>query len=79
MDGEQEKRDRGHHVFESGGGFQAVHLGHGEIENDQVGRELLGFLDGVNAVNGLAANSELAMRVEKTAELPTDSLVVVHN
>jgi hypothetical protein len=79
VDGEQKKRDGRHHVFESGGGFQAVHLGHGEVENDQVRRKLLGFLDGVNAVNGLAANGELAMRVEKTAKLPTDSLVVVHN
>src|SRR5882672_3999632 len=77
--GEKEKGNRGHHVFESGGGLQAIHFGHGEIENYQVWRKFLGFLDGIRSVNGLAANGELAMSVEKAAELPTDSLMVVHN
>src|SRR5882762_9476424 len=79
VDGEKEKGNRGHHVFESGGGLQAVHFGHGEIKDYQVWRKFLGFLDGIRSVNGLAANGELAMSVEKAAELPTDSLMVVHN
>src|SRR5882762_5157411 len=77
VDGEKEEGNRGHHVFESGGGLQAVHFGHGEIKNYQVWRKFLGFLDGIRSVNGLS-NGELAMSVEKAAELPTDRLMVVH-
>jgi len=76
--GEKEKRNIGHHVAESGGGFQAIHFRHREIENDQVGREAPGFLDGLNTVNRLAANGEIRMRVEKQSELPTNDLVIVN-
>src|SRR5258708_25720954 len=43
--GEEKHRDGGHHVLESCRRLQTIHLGHCEIENDQVRRELLGFLD----------------------------------
>lgn len=76
--GEQEKRNLGHHAAKSGGGFQAVHFRHREVENDQVGTELLGFLNGVNTVNRLAANGELRMRVEKQTELATNDFVIVN-
>ena len=76
--GEKEKRNVGHHVANSGGSFQAVHFRHREVENDQVGTELLGFLNGVNTVNRLAANGELRMRVEEQSELPTNDLVIVN-
>jgi hypothetical protein len=77
--GEEEEKNAGHHVAESGGGFQAIHLRHGEIENDQVGGELLGFFDGVNSVNSLATNGEFGISVEKRTELPTNDLVIVHD
>jgi len=76
--GEEEKGNLGHQVAKSGGGFQAVHFRHGEIENDQVGAKLLGFLDSLNSVNCLAADSELRMRVEKRTELATNDLVIVN-
>jgi hypothetical protein len=76
--GEEEERNAGQDVPEGRGGFQAVHLRHGEIENDEVGGELLGFLDGVHAVNSLAANGELGMRIEKRTELTADDFVIVY-
>lgn len=76
--GEKEKRNIGHHVAKGRGRLQPVHLWHGEIENDQIGAELLGFLDGLNSVNRLAANGEIRMRVEKQSELPTNDLVIVN-
>src|ERR1700730_1348500 len=77
--GEEEERNVGHHVAEGGGRFQAVHFGHGEIENDEVGGELLGFLDSVNAVNRFATNGEFGVLAEKGTELPTNDFVIVHN
>jgi|SRR5258706_5776516 len=75
---EEKKRNGGHHVAESGGGFQAIHFGHGEIENDQVGGELLGFLNSVHSVNCFAANGEFGKGIEKRTELPTDYFMIVH-
>ena len=77
--GKEEKGNLGHHVAESGRGFQAIHFGHGEIENDQVGGKLLGFLDGVHSVNGFATNSEFRMGIEKRTELPTDYFMIVND
>jgi hypothetical protein len=75
--GEEEERNAGQDVAESGGSFQTVHFRHGEIENDEVGGELLGFLDGVDTVNGLAANGEVGMRSEKQTELAANHFVIV--
>jgi hypothetical protein len=77
--GEEEEGDGGHHEAEGGGGFKAVHFGHGEIENDQIGGELLGFLDGVNTVNCFATNGEFGIGIEKGTELPTDDFMIVHH
>jgi hypothetical protein len=78
MGGKEEEGNTRQDVAESGGGFQAAHFRHREIKDDEVGGELLGFLDGVHAVNGLAANGELGMRVEKATKLPADDFVIVY-
>ena len=46
-------------------GLQAVHAGHGNIENDQVRIEVAGLLESVNAVNSWAANLEAWLTFEK--------------
>ena len=75
---EEEKRDARQNITESGSRFQTVHLRHREIENDEVGGELLGFLDGIDAVNRFAANGELGIRVEKRTELAANHFVIIY-
>ena len=43
-------------ALENYGCFRTGHNGHGQIEQNQIGLELLGFLDGLHAVRGLATD-----------------------
>lgn len=66
--GVKDDRGCGHSGVEQGGGLDAVHGGHGEIENDEVGAEGASLVEGFGAVDGFAADLEVGLKIEKSAE-----------
>lgn len=66
-------------AFQDGRSFHAVHAGHGDIQKDQIGLELAGFVDGVNAVGGFAADDESGAHGETSANGCANGGVVVND
>jgi hypothetical protein len=58
------------------GGVETIEDGHGEIEDDEVGGNFLGEVDGFAAVAGFTGNGEAIGKVEP-GQLATDCGVVV--
>lgn len=77
MQGEKNFGNFGHQAMENAGGFQAIQNRHGEIKNDEIGFVLEGFIDGVLAVDGFAANFEEFVILEEAAKSLTHVSVVV--
>jgi hypothetical protein len=61
---------------EVGSGVEAVEDGHGEIENDEVGGDFFGEVDGFASVAGFTGNGEAIGKVE-LGQLATDCGIVV--
>ena len=73
---EHDDADVGHVLFDLAGGLHAVHLGHGDVHQDDVGLEVLGQADGLLAVAGLADDVE-ALVGHRTVKTFTQHPVVV--
>ena len=50
-----------------GGSFDAVHVGHGEIEDYEIGLKSDSFIDGFDTVGSFAANFKWGMVLEKNS------------
>jgi hypothetical protein len=59
--------------------LQAVHLGHGEVEHDDVGSELSRLADGVLAVERVATHRPVGMALNQTSQQAADGGVVIGN
>jgi len=66
----------GRQFAELGSGVETVEDGHGEIEDDEVGGNFFGEVDGFAAVAGLTGNGEAIGKVQ-LGQLATDCGVVV--
>jgi len=60
-------------------GFETVNDGHGNVHHDGVGTQLLGHMDGLGTVGGLAADSPLGSRTQNHANALVNHLVIVNN
>jgi hypothetical protein len=60
-------RSIGDPASEERGSLDAVHVRHREIEDDEVGPKGVCFFDGLDAVDGLSANFELGIVLQKGA------------
>ena len=61
------------------GGGEAVHGGHGDVQEDYVGLELGGFFYGIAAVFGFAADFPFGMKLEEHLQAGTDGEAVVYD
>lgn len=61
------------------GGGEATENRHGEVEDDEVGPEFYGFVDGIAAVGNLGADFEVGARKQNQAHTLTYGVVVVSN
>ena len=59
------------------GGLDAVDLGHADVEQADVGSQLAGECDGVEAVGGLTDDLDVFLGVEEHREAGPDDLLVV--
>ena len=59
------------------GGFDAVEIGHADVEDGDVGFELGGLSDGLAAVFGFADDGEFGLLLDEKAQAATDEGVVV--
>ncbi len=57
---------------EQGGSFDAVHMWHGKIEDDEVGLKGGCFIDGFDTIGSFAANFKRGMVLEKNAHRVAD-------
>ena len=55
-----------------GGRFDAVHVGHGEIEENDVGLKSDGFINGFDTVGGFAAHFKWGVVLQKNAHRVAD-------
>jgi hypothetical protein len=60
-------------------GFQAVHHGHGEIHNNEIGTQFVGFANGFFTVGSLTANFNVAARFKDTGHSFSYGFVIVGN
>src|ERR1700730_17139677 len=60
-------------------GFEAVHDRHGEVENDDVGRELPHHGNCVSAISGVATNLPITIWVQQCPQAQPHNLVIVRN
>jgi hypothetical protein len=74
--GEKDDGGVGEDDAQLGCSFQAVHYGHGKVEDDQVRSEFSCEVDGFLAVAGFAADGE-AVGEEERLELAADGGIVV--
>jgi hypothetical protein len=65
--------------LQNGSGFCAVHFGHRQVEEDQVRRSFLGFLNSLNAVFGISADSEPVIAFYHRPKQRTDRWIVVYD
>ncbi len=56
MRGEHNQRDCPHNAFEFSSCVEAVHLGHGKVENDEIRVEMLSLKNSLSSVPRLTAN-----------------------
>ena len=63
--GKQNDRRPLHSGAQLASGLQAVHTGHSDIENNQVGIEVAGFFEGVNSVDSFATNFKTRLTLEE--------------
>ena len=75
---DDENLDRGKFFFQNLGRFQAIHGGHGDVEEHDVGLVLFDFVDGIDTVDGLANNFDIRFGAQNLADTPTDALTVVN-
>lgn len=59
------------------GSGNAVHDGHGDVEEDDVRVEKKGFIDGFGTVGGFGDNLEVDVGFEKGAKTAADDFVIV--
>jgi hypothetical protein len=60
-------RGNGHPASDERGGLDAVHVGHGEIQDDEIGLESPSFFDCLDTVDGLAANFKTRLVLQENA------------
>ena len=63
-------------LADSGEGGEAVHSGHGEVEQHEVGRELRCLLERLRAVGRLADDGEPVLGEQRAERLPGERVVV---
>src|SRR5271163_623680 len=75
--GEQHDFDVGQIAMNGTGGFNAVHFGHGDIHDDEVGLEFNGHTDGVDAIFRFADEFPFTGGVEYGLDATTDKGVII--
>jgi hypothetical protein len=65
--------------FENSGGFQAVHVWHGHIEEDNVRQVFSRLNDGIGSVLRFAGNFDVCLGVKELANRATNTFVVVYD
>ena len=66
----------GQPAAEERGSLDAVHVGYGKIQDDEIGPKRVCFFDGFDTVDGLSANFELGMVLKEGANrIPDGSFV----
>jgi hypothetical protein len=58
---------------------QPIHVGHGDVHEDNVGAKLFGFFDALEAVSGFADDLEIRARAEQCSDTAADKFVVVND
>ena len=59
--------------------FEPAHHGHADIENDEVGMEILDLLDAFPAVFGFATDFQAGLAGEQCADTGADQFVIINN
>jgi hypothetical protein len=65
--GVNDNGDIGHPAPEHRGSLNAIHVGHGKIEDDEIRLEGMRFFDRFRAIRGFAANLKRRLRLKKSA------------
>jgi hypothetical protein len=66
-----------HFFANDSGGIQSVEVRHTYIEQDDIGLEMFGFLNGIEAIDGLATDFPVGLQVKKGTDTLPDDFVVV--
>src|ERR1700737_1839275 len=76
---EKDDGSSGQHASENRGGLEAVHHGHGDIEQDDIRLKTPGFFDGFHTVGGFITNVKVRALAKKHLEGRSDGAFVVSN
>jgi len=68
-----------HLMLQDGGHLCAVHLGHGQVQENQIGVEALGLTDSIQAINSLTADFDFFLIVKETSNNAAHTGTVICN
>ncbi len=67
---EENQRDVGIHFPHAGCGFEAIHVGHGKVDENEIGSQFLELRDSVITGDGLAANGPFSRLNNRSKDAP---------
>ena len=78
MHREDEDFDVGKFTTQEFGGLQAVHEGHVDVHEDDIGQELLGFPNGFNAIGGFADDFDAFLLGKAQTNSSADNWMIIN-